>query len=133
MWPGGPKFGTPLALMDTYTVWNFQLSMSSCFGVIHKKNENLDSPLSKNKGTRSAQYPNKRTSTTPPPTIMKDGMLFEDSNDISEQFNNYFQEIEQSIANSVCHSANSMFKASLSLKSRVTFNILRTHSIKGNL
>jgi len=24
--------------------------------------------------------PNKRTSTTPPPTIMKDGMLFEESN-----------------------------------------------------
>jgi len=33
--------------------------------------------------------PNKRTSTTPP-TIMKDGMLFEDPNNISKQFNNYF-------------------------------------------
>jgi len=34
--------------------------------------------------------PNKRRSTTPPPTIMKDGMLFEDPNEISEQCNNYF-------------------------------------------
>jgi len=42
---------------------------------------------------------------------MKDGMLFEDPNDISELFNNYFQEIGQSIANSACHSANSTFKA----------------------
>jgi len=54
--------------------------------------------------------PNKRTSTTPPPTIMKDRMLFEDPNDILEQFNNYFQEIGQSIANSACHSANSTLK-----------------------
>jgi len=41
-------------------------------------------------------------------------MLFEDPNDILEQFNNYFQEIGQSIANSACHSANSTLKAYLS-------------------
>jgi len=62
MWPGGPKFGTLIALVDTYIVWKFQLSTSSRFGIIRKKSENLDSLpeklLNKIKGiTRTRDVP----------------------------------------------------------------------------
>jgi len=57
-WPDGPKLGTPLALIDNYIMWKFQLSTSSRFGVIHKKVKTWThlpkkKTLSKNKGTRS--------------------------------------------------------------------------------
>jgi len=57
--PGGLKFETPLALMDTYIVRKFQRSSSSRFGVIRKNVKTWthlpEKPRSKNKGTRSVR------------------------------------------------------------------------------
>jgi len=56
-WSVGPKFGTPLALVETYIVWKCQLSTSSCFGVIRKSVKTWthlpEKSLNKNKGTHA--------------------------------------------------------------------------------